>query len=349
MNRLLRYLVYFLIIAVGVAAGAFLMPPEVNAEEIPTYTVGIKEARPFSYQQNGEWTGASVDLLHQISKDLKFNIKFVEVVTVPALLNLVEFNSTDIAIGAISMTEEREKNFDFSHPYFQTTQGILIKENGNIVWFVAQRVGVGFLVFVLALYVIGFIISKSDPDDEINNIHKGAWFVLTTFTTTGYGDYVPRNARAKLLAAGLMIVSMFTLSAFTGYISSALTVEKLTSDPTTIQSLYNSNVVTIGGTTSSKLLDLLGIKYKRVTSIGDAVKLVQSGKAKAFIYDKAMLDYVVKEKDNTLNSWPIPQGQERYAIAFPTGSELREPFNIAILNTINSSEWKNITSKYFGD
>ena len=313
------------------------------------YRIGIKPAGPFSYKEGDEWKGLSVNLIQRLAAEMNFTYEFVEVNTITALLGLAEFNSTDLAIGAISMTEDREKDLDFSHPYFTTTPGLLVRENNNLFHFVGVRLTSAFALFVLALYVIGWVVSRLDPDDEINNIHKGAWFVLTTFTTTGYGDYVPRNAKAKVFAALLMIVSMFALSAFTGYIASAITVKRLTDDVTTLSDLKNAKIVAVGGSTASDLLDLLGFQYKTVTTPEIGVQQVADGKVKAFLYDKAILDYHALKSDNTLCVYPINRGKERYAIAFPTGSELREPFNRAILGIIDSPEWKHLTAQYFGN
>jgi ABC-type amino acid transport substrate-binding protein len=319
------------------------------AEERPTYTIGIKESGPFAFQQNGEWKGLSVDLIDQLSERVGFNYKFEEVKTITGLLSLSENNATDMAIGAISMTDDRERVVDFSHPYFSTTTGILVKENGNTFLFVAKRVAIGIAILIATLYVIGFIVSRLDPDDEINNAHKGAWFTLVTFTTTGYGDYVPSNARAKVFAGMLMITSLFALSAFTGYISSALTVEKLTDEPTAIQDLYDTKVATVSGSTSDELLTLLGISHEVVTTPDQGVEMVAKGKIKAFVHDKALLDYMTSIGDNSLHVWPINRGQERYAIAFQSGSDLRESFNVAILDIIDSPEWKQSVAKYFGN
>lgn len=314
-----------------------------------TYKIGIKPAMPFAYNENGEWKGLSVDLVKALAEKEGFTYQFISTDSVTALLGLVEQNTVDFSIAAISMTDEREKTVDFSHPYFQTTKGILTKESDSALWFIAQRIGAAIGILVTALYVIGFIVSRLDPNDEIDNSHKGAWFALVTFTTTGYGDFVPQNAKSKVFSAILMVSSLFLLSGFTAYVSSALTTANLTSEPTTIDDLNRTNVVVIGGTTSAQMMSDLGIRHTSVESLEKGVALVESRKAKAFVYDKPMLDYVAQTKDNGLQVSPINRDQDRYAIAFPANSELREPFNISLLAIIDSTEWKNRVAEYFGE
>ena len=321
-----------------------------NIAVADTLKIGIKPASPFAYKVDGEWYGLSVDLLKKLSNKLWFDYEFVEVETVTALLGLVEDNAVDLSIAAISMTDDREQTVDFSHPYFVTTQGILTASNGNVFWFISQKILIAFAALIAIFYLLGFIVSRLDPEDEINNIHKGAWFILVTFTTTGYGDFVPRNARAKVFAGFIMLISLFGLSGFTAYVTSAITIDKLTDDIVTVADLHGKKVAAIGGTTTSKLLDLLDIKHELVASVGTGVDLVKKGKVKAFVYDKAMLDFLVKKEDNnSLVVHPINRGQERYAIAFPQGSNLREDFNVAILDTIDSTEWRQISTQYFGN
>lgn len=320
----------------------------VFAAEQPTYKIGIKEAKPFSYQEDGEWKGLSVDLVEQLSKQMGFKYEFYEFPSVESLLEETYYGSLDFSIAAISMTDEREKTIDFSHPYFTTTQGILVEQNGSAVWWVTKRVLIAIAALVSLMYFVGMIISWLDPNDAIDNPHKGAWFALVTFTTTGYGDFVPDNAKAKTVTALWMIASLFLLSIFTGYIASSWTVKKLTDEPTTISSLYNAKVVTIQGTTSQTTLSLLGIPYKTVTKLSDALFMMKHGKANAIVYDKAILDFISLSEDNDFRVWPINQGQERYAIAFPPKNDLREQFNVALLNLLDSSSWKNTTAKYFG-
>jgi len=321
----------------------------IASAETPTYNIGIKEAKPFVYQENGVWKGYSIDLLDRIAKEVGFTYHLVKGDTVTDLIDMASEGKVDMSISAISTTEEREKVVDFSHPYFSTTQGILVKEDGSVFWWVAERVLIGIAVLIAMMYVVGWIAAAVDDQDEIDNAHKGAWWALVTFTTTGYGDYVPGNAKGKVVASIWMVASLFLLSVFTGYIASSLTVKKLTDTPTTLQSLYKSDVVTLEGSTSDLMLTNVGVRHKTVKSFDEAYTQVEKGKADAFVYDKAMLDFVALKSDNPLTVWPINKGQERYAIAFPTNSPLRESVNLAILDIIDSQSWKSVNMKYFGE
>lgn len=326
-----------------------------DVAEPPHYNIAIKEAGPFAHRAGTEWKGLSVDLINMLSERLGFTFTFIDAGNIKALIELVRDNpgadtTIHMSIAALSLTEEREKVLDFSHPYFTTPQGILTKENGNYFWFIAKKVLKAVMVLLVVAVVVGFIISRVNRKDDIKTIEDGAWFTIVTATTTGYGDKVPQGHTGRGLAVVLMLSAMFLMPVFTSHITSALTVEKLADDITTLADLEKAKTVTITASTSDQLLSLIGIKHGYVDNLAAGVAMVKTGQVKAFVYDKAMLDYLVLREDNTsLVVHPVNSGQERYGIAFPTGSVLREPFNVAILNIIDSPEWKQLTAQYFGN
>ena len=325
----------------------------VVAAEKPHYTIAIKDAGPFAHQVGDDWQGLSVDLINLLAENLGFTYTFIDAGDIKALIGLVADNPDgtmiDMSIAALSLTEEREKVLDFSHPYFTTPQGILTKQNGNYVWFIGSKVLIGLTVLLTVAMICGFLFSRLDKED-IPTTWDGTWYSIVVATTTGLGDLYTKLVAGRVLTIILMLSSMFFMPVFTSYITSALTVEKLSDDITTLADLERVKTVTIMTSTSDQLLSLVGIKHGYVGSLAAGVAMVKSGQAKAFVYDKAMLDYIVLREDNSsLVVHPVNSGQERYGIAFPTGSPLRESFNVAILNIIDSPEWKRLTTHYFGN
>ena len=323
-----------------------------EAEDKPHYTIGIKPSGPFAQNVENEWKGLSVDLINMLSERIGFTYEFVPVETITALLALPEMRTTDLSIGAISLSDEREKVIDFSHPYFTTTQGILTRESNGVVWFIVGKV-VGALAFLIVVfYISGVIIHFFEKKKDIDTVHKGAWWTLVTFTTTGYGKYVPQTRGGMLFASFIMLASTFALSGWTAYVASAITVKGLTENVVTLADLTSKNtkVVAVGGSTTSSLLKRLEIYHNTVASPEVGAAMVKKGQATAFVYDKAILDYLLLKEDNaSLSVSPLNRGLERYGIAFQPDSELREQFNVAILNIVNSPEWAQLNAQYFGN
>jgi len=92
------------------------------------WRVGIKEVPPFSYKDsNGKWIGISVRLWQWVAQDIGLTYKFEEH-DLQGLLEGVRRGKLDAAVGALTITAEREKLFDFSHPFFNTGLGVAVNK-----------------------------------------------------------------------------------------------------------------------------------------------------------------------------------------------------------------------------
>jgi len=326
---------------------SFIMLSNATAEDL---VVGVKQAKPFTYIEDGIWKGISIDFMDQLSEEVGFTYSIVGSLSLPELIESTNAGKVDMGIAAISLTQEREMVVDFSHSYFTTSLGILSHNKAgavdNIIWMVEQLLLV-ILGFIIVLYIVGFIIDKVDGDENIKNPHEGAWWALTTFTTVGYGDLSPATPRGKVTASIWMVASIFLLSLFTAYITSAMTVKKLSETTTTLADLYDVEVNVVGGTTTELRLAELGIEFNTVGTLNEAIANFKSGKADVVVHDKAMLDYATKDMDD-VDVWQIDNSEEYYAIAFPTGSKLSERVNLGILKILTSPKWKAIKINYLG-
>jgi len=317
----------------------------VHADEL---TIGIKEAKPFAYQVDGVWEGISVDLVKQLAKNQDFTYSFVPFDNTASLLANTSISNVDFGIAAISVTLKREKGIDFSHKYFTTSLGILSKDKGGwwstTLW-IGERIGAILIVFIISLYLVGGLIAKVEGDQNIVGGHNGAWWALVTFSTTGYGDEVPKTNKGKIIASVWIISSLFLISIFTGYVSSTLTVKKLTESPTSLADLYNVKVAVVNGSTAQEKLNSLGIKHTGVENLDAAFNRFNAGVADVIVHDDAMLNFASKSIDN-VSIWPIENSNEDYAIALPPMSPLTEKINLGILKILASPEWKATQLKY---
>lgn len=83
---------------------------------------------PFEFEEDGEMTGFDVELVRAISEDLgvaaEFQVTPFEGIQSGAALAA---DQCDIAASAMTITEDREENVDFSEPYFDATQSLLVR------------------------------------------------------------------------------------------------------------------------------------------------------------------------------------------------------------------------------
>ncbi|KXT75248.1 Amino acid ABC transporter, amino acid-binding/permease protein [Streptococcus sp. DD10] len=89
------------------------------------------EFAPFEYQTlvDGKNTivGSDVDLANEIAKELGVDIE-ISPMSFENVLASVQSGKADLAISGISKTEERSKVYDFSEPYYTTTNKLIVKK-----------------------------------------------------------------------------------------------------------------------------------------------------------------------------------------------------------------------------
>jgi polar amino acid transport system substrate-binding protein len=87
---------------------------------------------PFQYNKGGEVVGFDVDLMDLVADDLKLeqeivNTPFETIETGQAMAT----GKCDIAAAGMTITDERDQVIDFSDPYFEATQALLVKKGAG--------------------------------------------------------------------------------------------------------------------------------------------------------------------------------------------------------------------------
>jgi polar amino acid transport system substrate-binding protein len=87
----------------------------------------------FEDPETGEFTGFDIELMRAIADQMGLetevvNSGFDPIVSGTALAS----GQCDIAAASITITEEREENVDFTEPYFEAEQSLLVKQDSDI-------------------------------------------------------------------------------------------------------------------------------------------------------------------------------------------------------------------------
>lgn len=101
---------------------------------------------PMEFEKNGEFTGFDIELMRAIAENLGLetevvNSGFDPITSGTALTS----GQCDIAAASITITEEREENIDFTEPYFEAEQSLLVKGDSDIASLedlAGERIGV---------------------------------------------------------------------------------------------------------------------------------------------------------------------------------------------------------------
>ena len=146
-----------------VATIAFLGagPSSTAAQQTDSSTkFAVRVLEPFVIDSDGELQGFSVDLARSIGLLADLEIDFVVVDTVGEQLEAVERGDADAAIGAISITADREQRVDFSLPMFESGISIAVPTDGQrpSLRSLLGQVFQPFLAVLLAAMVVGTIV-----------------------------------------------------------------------------------------------------------------------------------------------------------------------------------------------
>ncbi|WP_342598567.1 basic amino acid ABC transporter substrate-binding protein [Psychrobacillus sp. FSL H8-0483] len=86
---------------------------------------------PFVYLNQGEMTGFDVDFMNAVASEAGYEIELVNVGWDPLFVE-VKSKLSDLGICAITINDEREQTYDFSVPYYLSTNKILVPEGSDI-------------------------------------------------------------------------------------------------------------------------------------------------------------------------------------------------------------------------
>ncbi|HEU5203061.1 MAG TPA: ion channel [Candidatus Limnocylindrales bacterium] len=85
---------------------------------------------------------------------------------------------------------------------------------------VRKAIRVIIAAYISAMLIGGTLIWLLDPKDYPDP-WRAFWYVLQTITTVGYGDATPTDPVGRAVGAGIMLVSIASLSILTAFITSA--------------------------------------------------------------------------------------------------------------------------------
>ena len=86
---------------------------------------------PFEFEKNGEPTGFDIDLMDEIGRRAGFTPEYQNV-TFDGIIGGLANNQYDAVISAMTITDERAQRVDFSDPYFNADQSLLVPSDSGI-------------------------------------------------------------------------------------------------------------------------------------------------------------------------------------------------------------------------
>ncbi|AFZ55261.1 transporter substrate-binding domain-containing protein [Cyanobacterium aponinum] len=311
-----------------------------------------------------KYTGFSIELWDAIASELNIDYTIKRKNNVQELIDGVMAGEADVAIAGISMTSEREKIIDFSHPIFESGLKILVsgKQASPFVVFLRSFFSpilwntMGFLVIVtiICAHLMWFLERKKNsemfPQKYFKGIWESFWWSIVTLVTVGYGDKTPITFGGRLLATLWMFTGILLISYFTASVSSDLTLHRIQANIHSYHDLRDKKVGTLANTTSANFLQMIGAEVITYNSIHKAYSALKNQEIRAIVYDAPVLMYYAKQdtKYNLQVVGHVFEPQD-YAIVLQLNSIYRQPINEAILTLKENGTYNEIYQKWFGN
>nr|QRF71025.1 ionotropic receptor [Semiothisa cinerearia] len=213
-----------------------------------------------------QYEGYCIDLIARLSETMGFDYEIVtpksggfgrklDNGTWDGVVGDLMLGETDMAVGALTMTAEREEVIDFVPPYFEQT-GILIvirkptRKTSLFKFMTVLRteVWVSIVAALVCTALMIWLLDRHSPYSARNNpdaypypcreftLKESFWFALTSFTPQGGGE-APKALSGRTLVAAYWLFVVLMLATFTANLAAFLTVERMQTPVSSLEQL----------------------------------------------------------------------------------------------------------------
>jgi polar amino acid transport system substrate-binding protein len=334
-----------------------------------TLKVSTRNIEPFSFVKNDLRTGYSIELWETIAKELDITNDYQIEGSAKQMIEAVKTGKSNVAVGALSITLEREKVVDFSQPFFESGLQVLVRKSSNgafsvlavisknlLNWRVASGLGIALAVMFGVSHLVWRFehpVNKDWPRSYWQGIGESFWWTICIFLVGGT-SITPIGKAGRIIATLWMFASVIAVSLLTASLSAALTVNALPGEINGPDDLYGRSVATVVGSVAeswlSKQTSPSGgkIEVKAYPDVSQSIAALKEGKVKAVVYDYPILNYQInRAKENELQLVGPIFDRANYGFAVENQSPLREKINQVMLKLNENGTIDQLKTKWF--
>lgn len=332
-----------------------------------TLVVGVYESPPFViYNEDGTLDGVSIWLWEEIQEDLNQPCKikrYPEAHSLRLILDDLEAGVIDMSINPLTLTGDRYRRMDFTHPFFIGNLTVATNTSSRLRYFKTFmkdffRPRVLLLILILVGMVLFFgglvwLVERKNQHFErsLQGLLSSFWWSAVTMTTVGYGDKVPISGLGRFIAFLWMLCSVIIISIFTASITSGLTVQRMASTDLSVSTFSREAVGTVEASASVEYLE--DNFYRNLTpyaDLRDGLNALQAGEVRYFIYDEPWLVYQVQNNTDFSDAEILPVRFHQQLYAMPLNREmpssLQRRISLLLLRMQESRDWEMLLNEY---
>ena len=333
--------------------------------------VVTRNVEPFSFEKDGRRVGYSVELWDALARETGMTYDMTAVGSAKEMISALETKTADVAVGALSITSQREAVCDFTQPFYESGLQILVVGKNSSSWastwqlvrnlFNLKLVAM-FLILIVAMLVISHLVwhyehkvnAETYPENYRHGLWESAWWTISTLLSGGAENKDLVGVGGRVVAIIWMLLSTVLLSYLTASFASTMTVNSLKGDINGPGDLPGHSVATIGGSTSETWLTSKNgggsIKVQLLNDIEACIAALKDGKVQAVVFDAPILSYKLHQSgDSNLQLVGPVFEKQNYGFAVQQDSPLRKRLNLALLALNERGYLEELRKKWFGD
>ncbi len=350
-------------IAAALALLMLVCPAAAAAGDAPL-RVAVYDVPPYGLVEPvGSIDGVSVDLWRRTAEVLGCPYRFIPVSQMEAVLQGLERNEFDVAVGAISITPQRLARVDFSYPAHRSGVAVAVRKDkgalaallnyGAVLAELSPLIAITAALLVamgVAMWLVEKPMRSATGDSAVGSLRDGVYWAVVTMTTVGYGDKTPKTARGRAIAILWMLVSVALISILSTTLVSKMTAERVAG----VYRLSNGDLegkrlAAVAHSSGAEYLDERHMQYAHFDDLPGALTALAAGRADAVVNNVGALQYLVAERfSRTIEAPDSVLAPAYMAFALPRGSALKQPLDRALIEITASPEWRRVEETYFG-
>ncbi|XP_030635970.1 glutamate receptor ionotropic, NMDA 2A [Chanos chanos] len=338
--------------------------------------------------------GFCIDILKKIARNVKFTYDLYLVTNGKhgkkinnvwnGMVGEVVYKKAVMAVGSLTINEERSEVIDFSVPFVETGISVMVsRSNGTVspsAFLEPFSASVWVMMFVMLLIVtaiavflfefispLGFnrnLAQGKDPHGPSFTIGKAIWLLWGLVFNNSVPVQNPRGTTSKFIVSVWAFFAVIFLASYTANLAAFMIQEEFVDQVTGLsdrkfQSPYSFSPpfrfgTVPNGSTERNIrknypdMHQYMVKYHQ-SGVQDALVSLKTGKLDAFIYDAAVLNYMAGRDDGcklvTIGSGYI-FATTGYGIALQKGSYWKRLVDLAILGIIGDGEMEELEAQW---
>uniref|UniRef100_A0A3B4AWH3 Glutamate receptor n=1 Tax=Periophthalmus magnuspinnatus TaxID=409849 RepID=A0A3B4AWH3_9GOBI len=338
--------------------------------------------------------GFCIDILKKIARNVKFTYDLYLVTNGKhgkkinnvwnGMVGEVVYKKAEMAVGSLTINEERSEVIDFSVPFVETGISVMVsRSNGTVspsAFLEPFSASVWVMMFVMLLIVtaiavflfefispLGFnrnLAQGKDPHGPSFTIGKAVWLLWGLVFNNSVPVQNPKGTTSKFIVSVWAFFAVIFLASYTANLAAFMIQEEFVDQVTGLsdkkfQSPYSYSPpfrfgTVPNGSTERNIRKNYPDMHQYMTKyhqkgVQDALVQLKTNKLDAFIYDAAVLNYMAGRDDGcklvTIGSGYI-FATTGYGIALQKGSYWKRLVDLAILGIIGDGEMEELEAQW---